>query len=608
MPAAAPAEDPFKVATDLLCSDAPRKVFVIATPAVTHSVTRDALMNRLIQLCSERGEEPKRITLSLDGFEPERGGLGAYVALLVNHGSQHAPEVRTALADAITQLAKSELGTTSSVWALLFSWLVSLEAPLAVPALAEGASAFATITPEELATQLLALLAADNDASRVVLHVPAESTLPDVACEWLMHLAERERKVALVFSATNTTSNEELVHVGRGYCKPLRFEVSQARPEEGAEAPKLPARDALEDYLASVGDDASTLREVLAMAALCGPNVPIKPLLVCAGVAANDLDRYIDRIDEALLRQSDEETRKLPLFDDLGYQHTGFPGTSVYRFTSEAAREQLMLAQPDAERSARATKVREFWGQNIRVATRGHMQLLAQLGEHAGGQKLAAGPRQRLSLWAGPKESDALERILAQDIKRGRIPQAALLGTAQRDVLAPPHQRLAWLRACAAVEGGIPKEQELGYAVLHADLLAATGRFDDAIALAEKTLSELAQDSDQGRAAAGLLAFLIGRCHRLSKRPNEAIAAFERAAVASGAPRQSGEVDHHNVGASLAEAGRCHAELGQLDKACEKLEAAEAEMQKGDAQGRVIEAQLALVRQHLATCRAQLAK
>ena len=147
MPAAAPTEDPWKVATDSLCSDAPRKVFAIATPVVTHTVTRDALLGRLGQLCVDRGEMPRLVTLSLDGFEPERGGLAAYAALLVNHRSQHKPEARQALAQAITQSAQAKRGTGSGAWAAMLAFLVALEDPMVVPALAENeASAFATIT------------------------------------------------------------------------------------------------------------------------------------------------------------------------------------------------------------------------------------------------------------------------------------------------------------------------------------------------------------------------------------------------------------------------------------------------------------------------------
>ena len=106
-------------------------------------------------------------------------------------------------------------------------------------------------------------------------------------------------------------------------------------------------------------------------------------------------------------------------------------------------------------------------------------------------------------------------------MRKGRIPQNALLGTVQRDVLAPPHQRLAWLLACAAAEGGIPADQQLGYAVLNADLLAALGRFDEAIALADKTLGALTLDNDQARGVSGLLSFLIGRCHRQATRARD---------------------------------------------------------------------------------------
>jgi tetratricopeptide (TPR) repeat protein len=241
-----------------------------------------------------------------------------------------------------------------------------------------------------------------------------------------------------------------LVGVRRGWCTPLRIEFSPAPLQPSAAGVELRTR--LESIFAESGEDAARLRRFLELAVVCGEVAPSLPLMAAVGFSQVDAERCVDLIDDHLCGHDDA----LALFEDLAYRHPGFPGLSVYRFANAQTRA---LVREQIEPAVLANAAQELWtflSTRLGVATRSVAQLFANLALPAQPDR-AAGPLQRLRLWVGGGEVEALQDLLADDVRAGRLPAEALFSAAQRDASMPAHQRLALLEAASveiAVECG----------------------------------------------------------------------------------------------------------------------------------------------------------
>jgi hypothetical protein len=555
------------------------------------------------------------LQLDLDGFEPIGPGLPAFLEFLLAFERRHDADVQAQLRQVWQPIVSDPAAADSSKWAAVMSLTLGLTEPVPPLRAALGGGA-----RPDAAAVLQACLAEQNGGAPWIVHVPAEVTLPEPLGQWLVRECAGSGSIALAFSCAPPTASDALVGLRRGWCAPLRLEFSP--PTLQPSAAGLALRTRIEASLAECEDDAPRLRRFLALALVCGEVAPSLPLMAAAGFSQAEAERCVDQIDDRLCGHDDGPA----VFEDLAYRHPGFPGLSVYRFAEPQTRA---LLREELEPTALASSADELWtflSTRLGVATRSVAQLFANLGLPEKPDR-AAGPLQRLRLWVGPNEVQALQDLLTEDVRAGRLPSEALFGAAQRDATMPAHQRLALLEASteqppaapsgespgpapAVVSAGaaVPIDRALATAVLRTELLCALSKFVPAIASAEEAQRVLAAQFSEPAGVKGLIFFLTANCRRRLGQLDQALAAFGAATDEAARPRPDGTVDHHNIGVCLAESGHCHAERGEWSEAIRLLGDALAQLKQAGTDNQLHHEQVAQLERNLAVCQAKLAE
>jgi Tfp pilus assembly protein PilF len=238
------------------------------------------------------------------------------------------------------------------------------------------------------------------------------------------------------------------------------------------------------------------------------------------------------------------------------------------------------------------------------VATRSMAQLFVNLTERIQFD-MSAGPRQRLRLFIGPAEQPYLTELLSADVKAGRLPAEALFTSAQRDQTLPVYPRLSLLEAAAVQEDKFAPDRRCLMAGLRTELLAAMGRYNDALSSADKGFELLEALKPEPQGVRGLLWFLRANSQRQLGQVDAALHSFKNAAEEAAKPRPDGSIDYHNRGVCLAEAGHCHAERKEWAQAAALLRDGIAALRQSQGDQRVRDEQLAQLEQNLKICEAQ---
>lgn len=229
--------------------------------------------------------------------------------------------------------------------------------------------------------------------------------------------------------------------------------------------------EALAD-LARVAEDAErrkTLEAFLAHAALCGDCVPVRTLLQYLGVVGEQLDDWIDWIDENI--GSDSEQR---LFADR-FQHPSFSGELVYGFREPAEAEAIRLALPPESRRRMARAFVEWLLRSVAIQTRAGMRLVVDLCFHAGADKERIEFERELSWWAGAADCDRLRRLL---VRESRLKEQMWAAVNSMQLRWPPSRSLAIVDAL--VELGVPPDLMGPLSAIRGGLLLHLRRFEDA--------------------------------------------------------------------------------------------------------------------------------
>jgi tetratricopeptide (TPR) repeat protein len=369
----------------------------------------------------------------------------------------------------------------------------------------------------------------------------------------------------------------------------------------GAAGAELPARARLDNWFATLGDDAPMFRRLLSWAAACGEVAPILPLMAAAQCTQADAERIIDRLDEEVCGAE----APLPMLDDLAYRHPGFPGLAAYRFRDPSLRQALLDVDDAAVQLESERELLNFLGQRLGLGTRSTAQLFVNLAERVHFEH-SAGARQRLRLWVSPAEAHPLEQLLRIDVTAGRLPADALFTTALRDHTLPPHQRLALLEASAVKEAEMPVDRRTMLTGLRTELLCGLGRFQEGLASADRGFELLAQQNPEPQGVRGLLLFLRANCQRQLGQSEAALVSFKEAAEQAKKPRPDGSIDYHNIGVCLAEAGHCHAEREQWSEAVPLLREGIVALRQSPMDEQVKNEQIAQLEKNLAVCEAKL--
>lgn len=207
------------------------------------------------------------------------------------------------------------------------------------------------------------------------------------------------------------------------------------------------------EALGEQGEDSKLLASFVHLAALCGDNIPVKQLLRFLGVAEDDLDDVIDRVDETLGADSD-----VRLFAER-FQHPSMPGEIVYGFENAAVAYGLRESLTETTRGRLAIELVQAIAQETPLSSRAGVRLLAEICRHAGADENRQELERELAWRVGQPDVELLERTIVEDVRGGQLPVAVVWKAVNAGQLRwPPYRTLAVLDALSAVvpAAGLP--------------------------------------------------------------------------------------------------------------------------------------------------------
>jgi hypothetical protein len=571
-------------------SSGPKVVALRGAPGSGRAFLLEAVARR----ARERGERALCATLDLDGFEAGPGGLTAFAEHLLAGAEEGR---RGAVVELARRLPSGAFGAAC----------VALAA-------AGGAQPRADAQSGEQAWS--GALADTAAAGALIVHVPRPAELPLVLWRALVRAARAETRLLAAASAEEDRPAElpfapeaevvdlrpllpgevvELLarnfpdaglprelgvalgrvtggHAGRlaAYARRLLARGLPSAAGGPAEAAVVEAGELGADIEALLQGhaDAPALRAFLALGALCGRNVPAKPLLELLGAPREAHERLLDFVDAHLLSDG------LGVLADLEYRHPSFAPyrTPVYRFPSALERAVVLERFASALPPDTPRKLLALLGRSLPPLTRGSAALHAELAERAGDARRLEVLRRTLAWYAERDEAAALAQALGELADAGGLARAGLLDAAATAHGWPPYRRLAVLDAYAADPAGAAGPEAARFQLERALLLQADGRAQEAL-IAARAAAELAGERDPQRHAAALL--VQARSLLLAGAHGEAIALARRA---SGALRGIEPPDRQGVAEALYLEAAGRARAGDPEGALPLLGEAEAEL------------------------------
>lgn len=263
---------------------------------------------------------------------------------------------------------------------------------------------------------------------------------------WLALAVERHPRLYLVLSIDADLETEAVVPYSRGGVE--RIELVAGEVADGAV-------ETLRRRLADEGSMGEAAMDFLVDAALCGPVVPVVPLLDRLGLDEEGREAVEDVLDDVLVADGD----RVAVFEDLEFRHPGYPqgvlgegeSTWVYRFRSAALRRALLATLDDAESRERARALGNLFDRRLPTSSRSITRLRAHLSQHLGADERRQA-LQELARWIQPRQAPFLRAVLERDLRDGKLEAAEVWRAARQAEHRPPLWRLALVEACA-VEG-----------------------------------------------------------------------------------------------------------------------------------------------------------
>lgn len=237
-------------------------------------------------------------------------------------------------------------------------------------------------------------------------------------------------------------------------------------------------------------DQRTRIHTFLSAASLCGDNIPVRSLLTLAGVTEDELDDYIDFIDEALGTDSD-----LKLFAER-FQHPGFSGELVYSFSDPLLPQAIVSAMPPAQAQQLAGQMLPSLTRRLGVGTRALARLAVEL--FRGIDTPDAKPERmelerELTWWVPNTDADETCEMIRDEIESGIWSVGVVWSTANTvQARWRPERALMLLDACR-VES-FPANLDAAYYTIRSGLLLNLERYADANLAAREGLNHSADD------------------------------------------------------------------------------------------------------------------
>jgi hypothetical protein len=469
---------------------------------------------RAVERLRQQGLKALYATIDLDGYEPEKADPPAY--------AKHAAAKRGFALDPADEgwIRRSIRGPRPSLHDFLAAALLAGRDASSTGLRDRLTEAFAATDPW---TALAENLQPDE---RLVVHVVDTAELPAVARELLLDLSMRFPRLKAVISCLpddgvgklvrgrpnlrfevmpldpgeiRSLLEEQLVEPGlsenvydhlweeTGGVRSLIASAIERRGEDGAFAKAAPAHMLEEVGAALDPDDAKRLASFVSLAAMCGDNIPVRELLEYLGVESEDLDDWIDRLDETVGADSGHA-----LFAER-FQHPSLPGRTIYGFASGAAALRLRKSFSDETRARLAGELMRFLAERLTVGSRAAARFYAEVSRWAQANEQRLELERELAWWVGPDEYAQLSAILSAELAAGQRTPLAVWTTINTVQFGwPPERTLALLHAIR-VEA-LPPHLHAPQAAIRAGLLLEAGRPAEALEAAEAGLQRAGQD------------------------------------------------------------------------------------------------------------------
>lgn len=418
------------------------------------------LVEQVVEKLVGWDQPAQQATLDLDGFEDAR--LADYLAYQV---AKRCPELtddgQSERVEALLAVVGEQMAPVfnATTLALLLSLALDGDDPVArlrqVLDLPPIPYESVPVVDPIILDQALRLL---SEGRHTLVHiadpllVPTALTGTEVGIlSWLALASERHPKVTLVLSVDSDVATEILVPYSRGGVERVELDPQGAAGHGEAEEPTV----ALRRRLGAEGPHGEAVMGFLVEAALCGPVVPVVPLLDRLGLDEAAREVVEDVLDEVLVADGE----KGATFVDLEFRHPGYPqgvldggrSTWTYRFRSAALRRALVASLDETGRHERARALAETFDRGLPTVTRSIARLRAHLARHLGVTERRQA-LQQLAWWIQPREAPFLRAVLERELRAGALDSRDLWQAAGTASHRPPLWRLAVLEACA-VEG-----------------------------------------------------------------------------------------------------------------------------------------------------------
>jgi hypothetical protein len=223
------------------------------------------------------------------------------------------------------------------------------------------------------------------------------------------------------------------------------------------------------------------LGQFIDFAAMCDPTIPVVALVRCIGLKENQVDEFIDLIDEAT--QVDDDNG---LLRNVGFYHPGFPPeTLIYRFRNPV-RAASVLDRVHSLAQA-SDRLLSFSQRFFRPDTRAICEMFLNLARLAGRTHEAEQFETQLRWWTSIEETETLVGLIVDELTHGEISPALVWKILEgvKDTW-PPALRWALIEGYGRQPDGIPDNMRFLFQITRGHILLDLGRYAEALAEAQE--------------------------------------------------------------------------------------------------------------------------
>jgi hypothetical protein len=225
----------------------------------------------------------------------------------------------------------------------------------------------------------------------------------------------------------------------------------------------------------------SQLGQFIEFAAMCDPTIAVVAVVRCIGLEENQVDEFIDLIDDAT--QVDDDNG---LLRNVGFYHPGFPaGTLIYQFRNPARAASVL--DRIHELAQASEKLLSFLQRFFRPDTRAVCEMFLNLTKLAGRTHETEQLETQLRWWTSIEETATLVGLIVDDLIHGEISPALVWRIVEetKDTW-PPALKWALVEGYGQQPDGIPDHLKFLFHIRRGLVLLDLGRYAEALVEAQE--------------------------------------------------------------------------------------------------------------------------